>query len=237
MYAHTYIASKDKTITNWLMRNHLLLVFLLVQSSVLISALPIINAPQPIKSIRMNGIIYDGDNHFDFSLMAKGQDKIRASIQLHNGGNKIEIIFNNGELWVRDGLDPEHITTTLSEEKAATNLLDLIALNPLHYFKERNGFKLTNQIFKNYELVYNNSGKTDESSDTAIPEYIRLYRLESNSRTLIRTIRYKDFHPETTPYLQPKEIILIDEDNGSEGCIVVTSYEYNSGIPEFLFEK
>jgi hypothetical protein len=216
------------------MRYFAIVIVILIKSSAVVHPLTPRSTEQ-IQSIQLNGTIDDGKDTFDFNLMVKGQDKLRASIQIQGRHTKFEIIYLKGILCTSRTKDKESETVQLEGTKAATNLLDLIAMNPLHHFKSRDGFEMDNPVFKDFELVYESTEDLKESIDDALPLTIKLYEIGTNTRSLTRTIKYVSFHDVKEVIAQPKEILLIDETSANTARIIINDYSYNKGIPDFVF--
>ena len=188
------------------------------------------------ESIRLHGSMAMGDAKLSLTLVTKGQNKLRATIQGEHHQARVHITYNQEQLWTKQSINGSESIRKLEGKEGAENLLDLLAINPEFHFKEKDGFNLNCAVFQGYKVEYTQSEKPYKDTDKHIPESLTLFEIRDGESRLIRSIRYISFQKETTPFIQPKELSLIDELTGEIVKIVIHKTDYNTPLPDFLFK-
>jgi hypothetical protein len=188
------------------------------------------------ESIRLHASMSMGDGHLSLTLLTKGQHRLRASIQDQQHKSKVHIIHNQEQLWTKQFINGSESIRKLEGTEAAENLLDLLALNPQFHFKQRDGFNLSSSVLEGYKVEYTQSEKPCKETNKHLPESLELFDISKDEPRLIRRIRYISFQKATTPFIQPKELVLTDERTGESGTIIISEVSYNAGIPDFIFK-
>jgi hypothetical protein len=195
-----------------------------------------------IHSIRVHGEIESNGRTLNFSQVTKGQNHIRASILAPDGSVSVTVFFNQDKIYLEEDLPDNKSVRELSGEDAAAYLLDLLALNPAYHFRPNNGFNLRHPIFEGFSLEIkrveaSDPSDQDESSEQIRPiEQLRLIDLSVERDPILRTIRYLENFPEGKHGQTPRKIAFTDNSTGEGGTITLKDYNYNVGLPYFLFK-
>ena len=147
-----------------------------------------------------------------------------------------DIIYDGKAIAIVAMESPQKRSRVLSGEEAATNLFDLIAINPEYHFKNIDGFNLNIPTFKAYRVELQTEAEPVEETERHRPVKALLYKEHDAGSTLVRSIEYMEFFDQADPYFQPKKISFTDVKTGDIGHITVDKIEYNIGLPSFLFE-
>jgi len=191
---------------------------------------------QPISIVTHSSIHLDGENSFGMLVSIKGRKYIRASIRNPKKTAGADIIYDGKAVAIVERGSPQKRSRVLSGEEAAANLFDLIALNPEYHFKNIDGFNFNIPTFKAYHVELQTEAETIKETERYRPKKALLYKGHDADGTLVRTIEYIKFFDQTDPYFQPKELTFTDVSTGVIGHITVDKFEYNIGLPSFLFE-
>ena len=193
---------------------------------------------QPKSIVTHSTIQPDADNSFGMLVSSKGSKYIRASIRNQKKTAGADIIYDGKAVAVveRGSLQKHGRPRVLSGEEAATNLFDLIAINPEYHFKNIDGFNLNIPTFKAYRVELQTEALLVEETERYRPVKALLYKEHDAGSTLVRSIEYMEFFDQTDPYFQPKKISFTDVKTGDIGHITIDKIEYNIGLPSFLFE-
>lgn len=196
-----------------------------------------IRSIREISSIRSHVEISLGETSREATILKKGQERIRMVVQDPTDVKvSVRIIYEKGKLrrevhspkgtWVHE---PEGI-------EAAIYLFDLIALNPAYHFPSGSGrFDRGNKVLQDFSLKLERTHEEDPEAESKPFTSISLYSVEDGRETLLRTIRYSSFAAFDGPLLEPDVLYFKDERTGNKGRITVNALEYNSGIPDFVF--
>ena len=169
-------------------------------------------------------------------VSSKGRKNIRASIRNQKKTAGADIIYDGKAIAIVERGSPQKRSRVLSGEEAATNLFDLIAINPEYHFKNIDGFNFNIPTFKAYHVELQTEAEPVKETERYRPKKALLYKGHDADGTLVRTIEYIKFFDQTDPYFQPKELTFTDVSTGVIGHITVDKFEYNVGLPSFLFE-
>ena len=191
---------------------------------------------QPISIVTHSTIQLDGGNPFGMLVSSKGRKYIRASIRNQKKTAGADIIYDGKAIAIVERGSPQKRSRVLSGEEAAASLFDLIALNPEYHFKEIDGFNFNIPAFITYRVELQREAEPLEETERYRPVKALLYKEHDADGTLVRTIEYIKFFDQTDPYFQPKELTFTDVSTGVIGHITVDKFEYNVGLPSFLFE-
>jgi len=191
---------------------------------------------KPISIVIHSTIQLDGDKSFEMLVSSKEQKYIRASIRNPKKTAGADIIYKGKAIAVVERGTLQTTARVLSGAEAAANLFDLIALNPEYHFKNIDGFNFNIPTFKAYHVELQTEAETIKETERYRPKKALLYKGHDADGTLVRTIEYIKFFDQTDPYFQPKELTFTDVSTGVIGHITVDKFEYNIGLPSFLFE-
>lgn len=172
----------------------------------------------------------------DMVISSKEQKYIRAAIHNDQKTVGVSIVLNKNTIQSIEESNLKSSVRTLKGEDAASNLLDLIALNPDYHFSGRDAYNFKIPIFEGYRIELENEEDPIAGTERYPPIKLLLYKVDKSGETLIRSIEYISFFENTKPYLQPKEIIFTDEETSESGRIIVHKVEYDVGLPNFLFK-
>ena len=184
-------------------------------------------------TIQLDG---DGDKPLEMVVSSKEQIYIRASIRNPNKTAGADIIYKGKTIAIVERGTLQNKSRVLSGDEAATNLFDLIALNPEHHFREIDGFNFNIPTFKAYRIELQTEEELEKETERCRPIKALLYKEQDAVSTLVRIAEYTKFFDQTDPYFQPKELIFTDVMTGNIGHISVDKFEYNIGLPSFLFD-
>jgi hypothetical protein len=148
----------------------------------------------------------------------------------------VSIVLNKNTIQSIEESNLKSSVRTLKGEDAASNLLDLIALNPDYHFSGRDAYNFKIPIFEAYRLELQMEAKPFKETERYRPMKALLYEEHDAGSTLLRSIKYISFFDPTDPYFQPRELTFTDESTGEIGHISVQKVEYNVGLPDFLFD-
>ncbi len=167
---------------------------------------------------------------------SKKQKYLRVSIHNPTKTAGATIVYNSKTVRTLEESANESSIRTLSGEDAAGNLFDLIGLNPDYHFKINGGFNFKTPVFEGYRVELINEDQPIKETNRYRPSKLLLYKIDETTESLIRSIEYLSFFENIEPYIQPKEIKFTDESTGETGSISIQKFEYNVGLPNFLFE-
>ena len=211
-----------------------LLLFACFSASVLSAQLR-----HPIRSIRVHGEMTTNEHTLNLMQATKGQDQIRSSVLAPDGGTVVTVFFNREKIYVAQDFPDQKKVREITGDDAAAYLLDLLALNPEYHFRQRNGFNLKHPLLENYSLRIRpepDDGNSVESDENQLIREINLMDKSRGENSILRTIRYQDFFPAEKDIRMPRTITLTDHTTGEHAVIILKKYEYNVGLPTFLFE-
>ena len=193
---------------------------------------------KPISIVIYSTLHLDGEDQepFEMVVSSKEQKYIRASIRNPQKTAGADIIYNGKTIAIVERGTPKSKSRVVSGDEAATDLFDLIALNPEHYFREIDGFNFNIPIFKAYRVELQTEAEPDKQTERCRPVKALLYKEQDASSTLVRVAEFTKFFDQANPYFQPKELTFTDVITGDIGYISVDKVEYNIGLPGFLFE-
>ena len=191
---------------------------------------------QPVSILIHSNMHPEGGHSVRMVVKIKEQKYIRASIRNPNKTAGADIICDGKEVAIVERGSPQKRSRVLSGEEAATSLFDLIALNPEYHFKNIDGFDFNIPTFRAYRVELLTEAEPVEETERYRPVKALLYKEHDAGSTLVRTIEYIKFFDQTDPYFQPKELTFTDVSTGVIGHITVDKFEYNVGLPSFLFE-
>lgn len=189
------------------------------------------------QTIIARGSIQDGRDSLNVIMSATEQSALKMTIFNESRSVKISIIFSQGEVFVSESAEEHSESRRLNESESARYLVDMLAVNPDHHFKRIDGFNTDTAALSGYSVILNFPEIEIDSAQRPIPTSIELYRINKEEpKQLIRRIEYKSFHEPHGQYLRPKELLFIDVINKRKGKMVLDSFEYNLGVPSFIFE-
>ena len=191
---------------------------------------------QHVSILTHANIHLEGGQSVRMVMTSKEQKYIRASIRNQKKTTLADIIYDGKAIAIVVMESPQKRSLVLSGEEAATNLFDLIAINPEYHFKNINGFNLNIPTFKAYRVELQTEAEPVEETERHRPVKALLYKEHDAGSTLVRSIEYMEFFDQADPYFQPKKISFTDVKTGDIGHITVDKIEYNIGLPSFLFE-
>ena len=191
---------------------------------------------QPVSILTHANIHLEGGQSVRMVMTSKEQKYIRASIRNQKKTTLADIIYDGKAIALVVMESPQKRSLVLSGEEAATNLFDLIAINPEYHFKNIDGFNLNIPTFKAYRVELQTEAEPVEETERHRPVKALLYKEHDAGSTLVRSIEYMEFFDQADPYFQPKKISFTDVKTGDIGHITVDKIEYNIGLPSFLFE-
>ena len=191
---------------------------------------------QPVSILTHANIHLEGGQSVRMVMTSKEQKYIRASIRNQKKTTLADIIYDGKAIAIVAMESPQKRSLVLSGEEAATNLFDLIAINPEYHFKNIDGFNLNIPTFKAYRVELQTEAEPVEETERHRPVKALLYKEHDAGSTLVRSIEYMEFFDQADPYFQPKKISFTDVKTGDIGHITVDKIEYNIGLPSFLFE-
>tara|TARA_X000000950_G_scaffold251960_1_gene313679 strand:- start:4845 stop:5531 length:687 start_codon:yes stop_codon:yes gene_type:complete len=191
---------------------------------------------QPVSILTHATIHLEGGQSVRMVMTSKEQKYIRASIRNQKKTTLADIIYDGKAIAIVVMESPQKRSLVLSGEEAATNLFDLIAINPEYHFKNIDGFNLNIPTFKAYRVELQTEAEPVEETERHRPVKALLYKEHDAGSTLVRSIEYMEFFDQADPYFQPKKISFTDVKTGDIGHITVDKIEYNIGLPSFLFE-
>jgi len=191
---------------------------------------------QPVSILIHSNMHLEGGHSVRMVVTIKEQKYIRASIRNPNKTAGADIICDGKEVAIVERGSPQSRSRVLSGEEAATNLFDLIALNPEYHFKNIDGFDFNIPTFRAYRVELQTEAEPVEETERYRPVKALLYKEHDAGSTLVRSIEYMEFFDQIDPYFQPKKISFTDAKTGDIGHITVDKIEYNIGLPSFLFD-
>lgn len=191
---------------------------------------------QPVSILTHATIHLESAQSVRMVMTSKEQKYIRASIRNQKKTTLADIIYDGKAIAIVVMESPQKRSLVLSGEEAATNLFDLIAINPEYHFKNIDGFNLNIPTFKAYRVELQTEAEPVEETERHRPVKALLYKEHDAGSTLVRSIEYMEFFDQADPYFQPKKISFTDVKTGDIGHITVDKIEYNIGLPSFLFE-
>jgi hypothetical protein len=191
---------------------------------------------QPVSILIHSNMHLEGGHSVRMVVTIKEQKYIRASIRNPNKTAGADIICDGEAVAVVERGSPQSRSRVLSGEEAATNLFDLIALNPEYHFRNIDGFDFNIPTFRAYRVELQTEAKPVEETERYRPVKALLYKEHDAGSTLVRSIEYMEFFDQMDPYFQPKELTFTEAGTGVIGHITVDKIEYNIGLPSFLFD-
>ena len=191
---------------------------------------------EPISIVIHSTIQLNGHEPFEMLISTKEQKYIRASVRNPKKTAGADIIYNGKAIAVVERGTPQIKSRFVSGDEAATDLFDLIALNPEYHFRKIDGFNFNIPTFKVYRVELQTEAEPVKETERYRPVKALLYKEQDAVSTLIRIAEYTEFFDQTDPYFQPKELTYTDLTTGDIGHITVDKIEYNVGLPSFLFD-
>ena len=191
---------------------------------------------EPISIVIHSTIQLNGHEPFEMLVSSKEQKYIRASVRNPKKTAGADIIYNGKKIAVVERRTPKNKSRVVTGDEAATDLFDLIALNPEHHFRKIDGFDFNIPTFKAYRVELQMEVEPVKETERYRPAKALLYKEQDTVSTLIRIVEYTEFFDQTDPYFQPKELTFNDVTTGDIGHITVNKIEYNVGLPSFLFD-
>jgi len=193
-------------------------------------------ANQKPDHIRLHGTIESQGIRLNLSVATKEQKKIRAVVHDDAKSVVMHIVFNQGNLYLRETHSGKRTTRLVVGDEAATNLVDLLALNPDYHFRGEDSLNLGAFESAGYSIELKRAENPIKKSEIYPPTELRLRKKEGDRIVLLRIIKYLDFHDSDMAYLQPKCLEFKDHQSGDSGTIKIDTVGYNPGLPDFLFE-
>ena len=191
---------------------------------------------QPVSILIHSNMHLEGGHSVRMVVTIKEQKYIRASIRNPNKTAGADIICDGEAVAIVERGSPQSSSRVLSGEEAATNLFDLIALNPEYHFRNIDGFDFNIPTFRAYRVELQTEAEPVEETERYRPVKALLYKEHDAGSTLVRSIEYMEFFDQIDPYFQPKELTFTEAGTGVIGHITVDKIEYNIGLPSFLFD-
>ena len=191
---------------------------------------------EPISIVIHSTIQLNGHEPFEMLISTKEQKYIRASVRNPKKTAGADIIYNGKAIALVERGTPKSKSRFVSRDEAATDLFDLIALNPEYHFRKIDGFNFNIPTFKAYRVELQTEVEPVKETERYRPVKALLYEEQDAVSTLIRIAEYTEFFDQTDPYFQPKELTYTDLTTGDIGHITVDKIEYNVGLPSFLFD-
>lgn len=190
---------------------------------------------QPVSILIHSTIHLESGQSVKLVVTSKEKKYIRASIRNPKKMARADIIYDGKAITMVEKGTLQSKSRVVSGDEAATNLFDLFALNPEYYFKNNDGFDFNIPTFKTYRVELETELEPVEETERYRPVKALLYKDYDAGSTLVRSIEYMEFFDQTDPYFQPKKLTFYDERTGVVGHITVDKFEYNIGVPNFLF--
>ena len=191
---------------------------------------------EPISIVIHSTIQLNGHEPFEMLISTKEQKYIRASVRNPKKTAGADIIYNGKAIAVVERGTPQSKSRFVSGDEAATDLFDLIALNPEYHFRKIDGFNFNIPTFKAYRVELQTEVEPVKETERYRPVKALLYKEQDAVSTLVRIAEYTKFFDQSDPYFQPKELTYTDITTGDIGHITVDKIEYNVGLPSFLFD-
>ena len=191
---------------------------------------------KPISIVIHSTIQLNGHEPFSMLISTKEQKYIRASVRNPKKTAGADIIYNGKAIAVVERGTPKSKSQFVSGDEAATDLFDLIALNPEYHFRKIDGFNFNIPTFKAHRVELQTEMEPVKETERYRPVKALLYKEQDAVSTLVRIAEYTEFFDQTDPYFQPKELTYTDITTGDIGHITVDKIEYNVGLPSFLFD-
>ena len=191
---------------------------------------------EPISIIIHSTIKLNGHEPFEMLVSSKEQKYIRASVRNPKKTAGADIIYNGKAIAIVERGTPKNKSRVVSGDEAATDLFDLIALNPEHHFRKIDGFNFNIPTFKAYRVELQTEVVLVKETERYRPAKALLYKEQDSVSALVRIAEYTEFFNQTDPYFQPKELTFTDIKTGDIGHVTVDKIEYNVGLPSFLFD-
>ena len=191
---------------------------------------------EPVSIVIHSTIQLNGHEPFKMLISTKEQKYIRASVRNPKKTAGADIIYNDKAIAVVERGTPQSKSRFVSGDEAATDLFDLIALNPEYHFRKIDGFNFNIPTFKVYRVELQTEAEPVKETERYRPAKALLYKEQDAVSTLVRIAEYTEFFDQTDPYFQPKELTYTDLTTGDIGHITVDKIEYNVGLPSFLFD-
>ena len=191
---------------------------------------------EPISIVIHSTIQLNGHEPFEMLISTKEQKYIRASVRNPKKTAGADIIYNGKAIAIVERGTPQSKSRFVSGDEAATDLFDLIALNPEYHFRKIDGFNFNIPTFEAYRVELQPEVEPFKETGRYRPAKALLYREQNAISTLVRIAEYTEFFDQTDPYFQPKKLTINDLTTGDIGQITVDKIEYNVGLPSFLFD-
>lgn len=189
------------------------------------------------QTIIVRGSIHDGRDSLNVIMSSTEQSALKMTIFNESKSVKISIVYSHDEVFVSESAEEHSESRRLNKSESARYLVDMLAVNPDHHFKRFDGFDTNTPALNGYSVILNFPELEIDSEQRPIPTSIELYRINKEEpKQLIRRIEYKSFHEPHGQYLRPKELLFIDVINNRQGKMILDSFEYNLGVPNFIFE-
>lgn len=187
-------------------------------------------------SRQLSGDFSKSDSSGMITYDIKGNDKIRITIFNESQTRSFKIVWNNGSLHsvVEKGSGSSTIQPVAPEDQAEY-LFDLIVPYPVYYLQTPGQFDQTHPILDGYRLELDNA-EPESSAPEAAPTYLRLYKVEGNTETLVKEAEYLEYHPESDGRNQPRLIHIRNPENDDVTKILIHTINTDPILPDFLFE-
>ena|GEM_PF-5109421 len=198
----------------------------------------IANTPQSEEStLKLEGDFYSSGNRGIVTFLIKGHDKIQASISNESKNRIFRSTLNQGSLRsVTEFASRSAKINEVGSDDRAEYLFDLLAVTPGYQFQDQGGFDRSNAILDGYRLELERDASTLDGTGISPPTFLKLYRIEADSETLVREAEYLEFYPLSGQFLQPKRIQIKEADSEDVTEIVIQNVEQDITLPNFLFE-
>ena len=168
-------------------------------------------------------------------VLKKGRHWIRATVTKRNRNSESILYFRKESLDVINRL-PEGIRTKkLSPMETASNLIDLMALNPIFHFGQQHKYSFKSPELANFKVRIDRE-PPEYNQSLGMIRSIRLIHSQNKSQSVVRTIRFKHAKFDGDGNFHPHTLRFLDEQSQDVGKVIVQRIDYNLGLPDFLFE-
>lgn len=149
---------------------------------------------------------------------------------------KISILFSSNKIYATTIKEERTNSRLLNKEESALYLFDMMAVNPNYHFRNNKDQSITIPTFDGYAVIVNFDDSLQTDQGVSIPESMELFRIQGEDKILIRRVHYKNFHQPHGILLRPKEMLFYDVIRERKGEVYLEQFEYNSVVPDFIFE-
>lgn len=169
-------------------------------------------------------------------ISAKTDAGLKMTIFDEERSAKISILAIDDIVYATESVDGVSTSRRLNHSESASYLMDMLSVNPGYYLAKYGGFDADIHILSDYHISLNFAFIQQDGIKRPIPAMMELYRQTEEGKELVRRIEYIEFHEPHGRYLRPKKLFFIDVINNRRGLMRLESFEYNRGLPDFIFE-